>query len=157
MPKLFGISALAPSQKSNMSAPSPAVGSSLQKDAVSCCPLIAQTGRCSSDTFLCLSGATAAGGNACFLCHIGRRAPSSAKIWKIASFAMMLRRRPSVWSYCIRRDGWTSGKWWETLGPQFWKVSAVNEIAFPLPALPKPGFRQSRAVLAAGGTHTYML
>lgn len=42
-------------------------------------------------------------------------------------------------------------KWWETLGPQFWKVSAVEEIAFPMAS------RHSRAVLEAGGTHTYVL
>jgi len=111
VPTLGGVSAPAPSQ---VSAPGPAGGSSRPKDAGSCWPRIAQMGGCSLDTFLCLSGATAAGGNACCLRHVARRAPRPAKIWGIASLcARLLRRKPSVGNYRIHREemlGFDTGK-----------------------------------------------
>lgn len=95
-----------------------------------------------------LSGATAAGGNAGFLCLVGKRAPRSAKIWKMNSaVAMVLRKKLLVWSYCICRE--------EVLRLDTEKVvrdpwiSVLEGLCCGGDCLPH-GFRQSKAVLEAG-------
>lgn len=58
----------------------------------SCCRVLSPKGCCELLTsgstgrhmcFRCLSGATAAGGNACFLCHVGKRALPKSGRWTL--------------------------------------------------------------------------